>query len=64
MELVKLTIDNRPIEVEKGTTVYLAAKKLGIEIPTLCYMYLSDLNIEHNPAVAGFVWWKWKEGAI
>jgi len=49
MELVKLTIDNRPIEVEKGTTVYLAAKKLGIEIPTLCYMYLSDLNIEHKP---------------
>jgi len=49
MELVKLTIDNRPIEVEKGTTVYLAAKKLGIEIPTLCYMHLSDLNIEHKP---------------
>lgn len=49
MELVKLTIDNRTVEVEKGTTVFHAAKKLGIEIPTLCYMYLADLNIEHKP---------------
>ena len=49
MELVKLTIDNRPVEVEKGTTLYMAAKQFGIEIPTLCYMYLSDLQIEHKP---------------
>ncbi|HSV77222.1 MAG TPA: [FeFe] hydrogenase, group A, partial [Bacteroidales bacterium] len=49
MELVKITIDNRPVEVEKGSTVYMAAKKLGIEIPTLCYMYLADLNLEHKP---------------
>lgn len=49
MELVKLTIDNRTVEVEKGTTVYNAAKKLGIAIPTLCYMNLADLNIEHKP---------------
>jgi len=49
MELVKLTIDNRPVEVEKGTTLFMAAKQLGIEIPTLCYMYLSDLEIEHKP---------------
>jgi len=49
MELIKLTIDNRQVEVEKGSTVYMAAKKLGIEIPTLCYMYLADLNLEHKP---------------
>jgi NADP-reducing hydrogenase subunit HndD len=49
MELIKLTIDNRPVEVEKGTTVFHAAKKLGVEIPTLCYMNLADLNIEHKP---------------
>jgi NADP-reducing hydrogenase subunit HndD len=49
MELIKLTIDNRTVEVEKGTTIYHAAKKLGIEIPTLCYMNLKDLNIEHKP---------------
>jgi NADP-reducing hydrogenase subunit HndD len=49
MELIKLTIDNRTIEVEKGTTIFHAAKKLGIEIPTLCYMNLKDLKIEHKP---------------
>ncbi len=49
MELIKLTIDNRTVEVEKGTTIFHAAKKLGIEIPTLCYMNLKDLNIEHKP---------------
>ncbi len=49
MELVKLTIDNRSVEVEKGTTVFQAARKLGIEIPTLCYMNLHDLKIEHKP---------------
>lgn len=49
MELIKLTIDNRTVEVEKGTTIYHAAKKLDITIPTLCYMNLKDLNIEHKP---------------
>jgi NADP-reducing hydrogenase subunit HndD len=49
MELIKLTIDNRTVEVEKKTTIYHAAKKLGIEIPVLCYMNLKDLNIEHKP---------------
>lgn len=50
METVKLTIDNRPVEVPKGTTVYQAAKNLGIDIPTLCYMNLHDLGIENKPA--------------
>ncbi len=40
--MVKLTIDNRPIEVAEGTTILEAARKLGIEIPTLCYM--KELN--------------------
>ena len=34
----KLTIDNIPVEVADGTTVLEAAAKVGIEIPTLCYM--------------------------
>lgn len=50
METVKLTIDNKSIEVPKGTTVYKAAKQLGIDIPVLCYMELKDLNIENKPA--------------
>jgi NADH dehydrogenase/NADH:ubiquinone oxidoreductase subunit G len=34
--MIKITINNRPIEVEEGTTVLEAARRLGIEIPTLC----------------------------
>lgn len=49
METIKLTIDNKTIEVPKGTTILKAARKLGIEIPTLCYMDLKGLNIENKP---------------
>ena len=37
MDLVKLTIDGQPVEVPSGTTILQAAKKAGIDIPTLCY---------------------------
>ena len=50
METIKLTIDNKEVEVPKGTTIYKAAKMLGIDIPTLCYMRLDDMNIENKPA--------------
>lgn len=49
MEKIKLTIDNREVEVAKGTTVLDAARSLGIRIPTLCHMKLEDLNYENNP---------------
>ena len=49
METVKLTIDNKEVEVQKGSTIYQAAKLLGIDIPVLCYMHLHDLNIENKP---------------
>lgn len=35
--MVKLTIDNKKIQVEEGTTLLKAAQKLGIEVPTLCH---------------------------
>ncbi|MHC4526854.1 MAG: 2Fe-2S iron-sulfur cluster-binding protein, partial [Planctomycetota bacterium] len=35
--MVKLTINDRAIEVEEGTTVLQGAQALGIKIPTLCY---------------------------
>ncbi|MBN2269481.1 MAG: (2Fe-2S)-binding protein, partial [Sedimentisphaerales bacterium] len=38
----KLTIDNREVEVPAGATILDAAAKLGIEIPTLCF--LKDLE--------------------
>ena len=50
METIKLTIDNKEIDVPRGTTIYKAARELGIDIPTLCYMELHDMNIENKPA--------------
>lgn len=47
--MLKLTIDNKQVEVPGGTTIYKAARKVGIEIPVLCYMDLQDLKIEHKP---------------
>ncbi|MEM2939740.1 MAG: 2Fe-2S iron-sulfur cluster-binding protein [Candidatus Bathyarchaeia archaeon] len=35
--MVKMIIDGKEASVETGTTILEAAKKLGIEIPTLCY---------------------------
>lgn len=42
MEKVKLTIDDKELEVNEGTTVLEAARLAGIEIPTLCF--LKDVN--------------------
>ena len=49
MNSIKITIDNNLVEVEKGTTVYQAAKSIGINIPALCYMNLEHLKIENRP---------------
>jgi NADP-reducing hydrogenase subunit HndD len=49
METIKLTIDNKTVEVEKGTTILKAARKIGIEIPTLCHFEMCDMNIENKP---------------
>lgn len=35
--MVRLTIDGQEVCVPKGTTVYAAAKTLGIDIPVFCY---------------------------
>lgn len=49
MEMINVTIDNKPVVVKKGTTILEAATSIGIHIPTLCYMKLDDLNIENKP---------------
>jgi NADH-quinone oxidoreductase subunit G len=36
-ELVNLTIEDRPVSVPRGTVVWEAARRLGIEIPIYCY---------------------------
>jgi len=47
--MVKLTIDGKPVEVAKDTTILKAAQTVGIEIPTLCYFQLKDMDIENRP---------------
>ena len=37
-EMIKLNIDGIDVEVEKGTSVLQAARKVNIDIPTLCYL--------------------------
>lgn len=37
MSTINITINNRQIEVEEGTSILDAAKKISINIPTLCY---------------------------
>jgi len=49
MDIINITIDNKPVVVRKGTTILEAAKSIGIKIPTLCHMKLEDLNIENRP---------------
>lgn len=36
-KLINLTIDGKAVSVPKGTTVFTAAKGLGIDIPIFCY---------------------------
>jgi NADH-quinone oxidoreductase subunit G len=43
---VRATIDGKPIEVPKGTTVIQAAAQIGIEIPRFCYH--EDLPVDGN----------------
>jgi NADP-reducing hydrogenase subunit HndD len=50
MGKINITIDNRELQLEEGTTVLEAAKGIGIDIPTLCHMKLHDLDVENKPA--------------
>jgi len=36
--MINVTINNRQVEVEEGSTILEAARKLNIEIPTLCFL--------------------------
>ncbi|CAN7639925.1 NADH-quinone oxidoreductase subunit NuoG [Rhizobium sp. LjRoot258] len=36
--MVRITIDEQTLEVDAGSTVLQAAERLGIDIPTFCYM--------------------------
>ena len=47
--MIRLTIDNKPVEVAEGTTILKAARQAGIHIPTLCYFELEGMNFENKP---------------
>ena len=47
---ITLQIDNHIVEVAKGTTILEAARGVGIQIPSLCYMNLKDMCITNLPA--------------
>ncbi len=42
--MVSIKVNGIDLEVEKGTSMLEAAKKLNINIPTLCNMYMADGN--------------------
>lgn len=47
--MINLTIDDKKIQVPKGTTILKAARANGIEIPTLCHYELKGQGIENRP---------------
>lgn len=49
MDTINITIDNKNFQVPKGSSILDAAKSVGVNIPTLCYMHLHDLNTTHKP---------------
>ncbi|MBD8045714.1 NADH-dependent [FeFe] hydrogenase, group A6 [Clostridium faecium] len=50
MSLVSLKINDIDISIQEGSTVLDAAKKLNINIPTLCYLKLHDDKTKNQPA--------------
>ena len=50
MSLVTITINNKAIQVEEGTTILEAARMLNINIPTLCHLNLHDTKMVNQVA--------------
>lgn len=50
LSLVTVTINNKQIQVEEGTTILEAAKLLNIKIPTLCHLNLHDTKMVNQTA--------------
>lgn len=50
MSLLNVVIDQKALQVESGTTILEAAEKVGIKIPTLCYMNLHGTKMKNQPA--------------
>ncbi|KHK02970.1 NADH-dependent [FeFe] hydrogenase, group A6 [Desulfovibrio sp. TomC] len=50
MSMLTVTIDGKTTTVPAGSTILDAAKKLDVDIPTLCYLNLEDLRVNNNVA--------------
>ena len=50
MDQVTVTINGIQVSVPKGSTILDAAKKIGINIPTLCYCPNVDCGVANKPA--------------
>ena len=50
MSMLTITIDGKTTSVPAGSTILDAAKKLDIDIPTLCYLNLEDLKVNNQAA--------------
>jgi NADH-quinone oxidoreductase subunit G/NADP-reducing hydrogenase subunit HndD len=48
--MIQLTINGIPVEVQEGTTILEASKKVNIRIPTLCHLHLDDFGIVNQTA--------------
>ena len=48
MSTVNLTINDKPVAVEAGSTILEAAEKLDIKIPTLCHFKMDAFHVEHR----------------
>ena len=48
--MVNLKINGQDVQVEKGTTILEAAKKINIKIPTLCHMDMKGLGFINRDA--------------
>ena len=49
-KMVNVIIDDKHIQVPAGTTIHTAAKEVGINIPTLCYLNLKDFGCVNKVA--------------
>jgi NADH-quinone oxidoreductase subunit G len=50
LSIITVTINNKEIQVEEGTTILEAAKLLNIKIPTLCHLNLHDTKMVNQTA--------------
>lgn len=49
-KMIKLFINDREVEIEEGSTILQAARKINIHIPTLCHLDLHNLRMVNQTA--------------